>query len=210
MGLWSTPTHPPDPPDSRMHLHTRPAGLYERGSRQGRHHRDQENGCRRRRDHQGVCACVRARECVSVCVCGWVGGWVGGGCFAHTHTHYHPYAQLMAAQAAKLKAVEEDADADANVMDKNKAVGNTGVSARACVRVCVCLCACAHLYLNLKSWAWVYDCGSYASHVDRPTARPEPFNVWTNSGFPPPAGRNRAFIRRAWKSPQTEQELISR
>jgi hypothetical protein len=44
----------------------------------------------------------------------------------------------------------------------------------------------------------------------RPTARPEPLSVWTYSGLPPPAGRNRAFIRRAWKSPQTETEEISR
>src|SRR5690554_5647933 len=44
----------------------------------------------------------------------------------------------------------------------------------------------------------------------RPTARPDPFSVWTYSGLPPEAGLNRAFIRRAWKLPQTETLEISR
>ena len=44
----------------------------------------------------------------------------------------------------------------------------------------------------------------------RGRARPEPFRVCTNSGFASGSGRKRAFIRRAWKSPQTEQDEISR
>ena len=42
------------------------------------------------------------------------------------------------------------------------------------------------------------------------TARPEPFRVWRNSVPFLPSRRNRAFMRRAWKSPQFEQEDISR
>ncbi|CSC82763.1 Uncharacterised protein [Vibrio cholerae] len=44
----------------------------------------------------------------------------------------------------------------------------------------------------------------------RPTARPEPFSVCTNSGFFSPLRRKRACIRRAWKSHMFEQEEISR
>ena len=36
----------------------------------------------------------------------------------------------------------------------------------------------------------------------RPTARPEPFSVWTNSGLALGSRRKRMFARRAWKSPQ--------
>ena len=166
MGLWSTPTHPPDPPDSRMHLHTRPAGLYERGSRQGRHHRDQENGCRRRRDHQGVCACVRARECVSVCVGGWVGGWW----VFRPHTHTLPpicpvdggtSSQVEGGQGGRGRGSQCRGQRQGDRQHQGECP-----CVRACVRACVCLCVCVHLCLNLKSWAWVYDCSSYASHVD--------------------------------------------
>ncbi len=44
----------------------------------------------------------------------------------------------------------------------------------------------------------------------RPTASPDPFSVARNSGLPPPSGRNRPFIRRAWNVPQVEQDEISR
>ena len=44
----------------------------------------------------------------------------------------------------------------------------------------------------------------------RPTARPDPFRVCTYSFFLEPAGANRMFARRPWKSSQLEQEEISR
>ena len=43
----------------------------------------------------------------------------------------------------------------------------------------------------------------------RPTARPEPFSVWTNS-FLPCALLKRVCMRRAWNASQFETELISR
>ena len=43
----------------------------------------------------------------------------------------------------------------------------------------------------------------------RPTAVPEPFSVCTKRGLPS-GPRERASIRRAWKSPHTEQLEISR
>ena len=43
----------------------------------------------------------------------------------------------------------------------------------------------------------------------RPTAKPLPFNVWTNSGLEAASRLNLIFARRAWKSVQLEQELIS-
>src|SRR4051812_684606 len=44
----------------------------------------------------------------------------------------------------------------------------------------------------------------------RPTASPLPFSVATRRGFSPCAGRKRICARRAWNSPNVEQELISR
>ena len=44
----------------------------------------------------------------------------------------------------------------------------------------------------------------------RPTARPEPFSVWTNSALPVPAARNLMFARRAWKASVLLQDEISR
>src|SRR6185437_7937106 len=44
----------------------------------------------------------------------------------------------------------------------------------------------------------------------RPTARPEPLSVCTNSGLPVAGLRQRACMRRAWKSVQLEHDEISR
>src|SRR5258705_72801 len=44
----------------------------------------------------------------------------------------------------------------------------------------------------------------------RPTARPGPLSVWTNSGFAFGVGLYRILARRAWKSSKLEQEEISR
>ena len=43
----------------------------------------------------------------------------------------------------------------------------------------------------------------------RPTGSPDPFSVWTNSGFSPSARRKRMDARRAWKSSKFEQDDIS-
>ena len=42
------------------------------------------------------------------------------------------------------------------------------------------------------------------------TTTPDPLSVWTSRLPLPSFGRKRAFMRRAWKSPQIEQEEISR
>ena len=42
-----------------------------------------------------------------------------------------------------------------------------------------------------------------------PTARPEPFRVWTNSALAPASGRYRMLARLAWKSAKLLQEEIS-
>jgi hypothetical protein len=44
----------------------------------------------------------------------------------------------------------------------------------------------------------------------RPTARPEPFKVWTKSGFACPCGRYLMFARRAWNASVLLQDEISR
>ena len=44
----------------------------------------------------------------------------------------------------------------------------------------------------------------------RPTATPDPLRVCTSSGLPVAGLRQRACMRRAWKSPQLEHEEISR
>ena len=44
----------------------------------------------------------------------------------------------------------------------------------------------------------------------RPTARPEPFSVCTNSALPRPAGRNLMLARRAWNASVLLQDEISR
>ena len=45
----------------------------------------------------------------------------------------------------------------------------------------------------------------------RPTATPEPFSVWTNSGLPLPASRRKRMrARRAWKASVLLHEEISR
>jgi hypothetical protein len=57
------------------------------------------------------------------------------------------------------------------------------------------------------SWRWQF---SMTAIIARPTAMPEPLSVWTKRVPLPSAGRIRAFMRRAWKSPQFEQLEISR
>ena len=73
-----------------------------------------------------------------------------------------------------------------------------------------------HARLSRTAEGWVLEDlgstnGTYLgrSKVTRPTAVPEPLRVWTWRILPS-LPRTRASMRRAWKSPHTETEEISR